>query len=100
MWQLTRMLMRVKGRVAVSQSVVRLMYRADHTTCETSLAFGREAWRRYLANDVGCFVLSILEEQDEVTKSRLGFESAAGGGASSAVEDAIETVHVAIEDDD
>lgn len=44
-----------------SQSVVWPVYHAGYATLGMSLAFTREVWRRYLANDVDYVMFSTLK---------------------------------------
>lgn len=50
-----------------SQSVARPVNRARYETRGISFAFEWEGWRRYLANNVDCFVLPTPEVQDDLT---------------------------------
>lgn len=41
-----------------SQSVVCPVYRAEYATCRMLVAFLREPWSPYIANNVNCFCLA------------------------------------------
>lgn len=76
------------------QFVIWLVYCARYATRGIPIAFVRELWRRYLANDVDYYVLPKFGVQDNVTTTWLDVESAVRGGARGAVDDVVEPMSI------
>lgn len=83
-----------------SQPVAHRVYRTGYATCGMPLLFGREVWRRYLANDVDCFVLVIFDKQYDLTIPRQDAKSAVSEGVSGVVEGTVEPEPSPEEDED